>query len=220
MATNPAALLINASGEIFQIKTTSVSLGRAADNHVVFNSDRTSRYHALILFSEGVYIVRDLDSKNGVRVNGLPIQGQQPLYNGDELAFGDVRFTFKTPEAAEMETVTFEEPPLNPAGLGPSSRLQLDLPAMQVILDGEILHPPLSLLEWKLLVLLYQNRGKVCHRDTIVEELYHPLEPDDIPYNSAIETLVSRLRRRLGLHYPDQLPYIKAIRGVGYRLEF
>jgi DNA-binding response OmpR family regulator len=99
------------------------------------------------------------------------------------------------------------------------SPLALDLEAMQVRLNGRLLAPPLSPLEWKLLVLLYQHAGKVCMRDAIFEALYDAPDMTDIPLDTALETLVSRLRKRLNMVDSRRLPYIRAVRGAGYRLE-
>lgn len=212
--------LIGPGGEVYELSGPVTGLGRAADNQIVVNSNRLSRYHAQIVFSQGQYWLRDLGSKNGSRVNGQPVQGEQKLAAGDHIMLGDVQFTFEI-GLLETETASYF-PPENLArtpvrGLAPV--LQLDLAAMEVKLNGQVLAPPLSLLEWKLLVLLYQNQGKVCSRDLIIETVYQPLDPENTPYDSAIETLVSRVRKALKMADPNQKPYIRAIRGVGYKLE-
>ena len=45
-------------------------IGREADNDLVLESDSCSRYHAEILFGRGLYKVVDLNSTNGISVNG------------------------------------------------------------------------------------------------------------------------------------------------------
>jgi pSer/pThr/pTyr-binding forkhead associated (FHA) protein len=205
--------LVDESGKDYELDTATVSIGRSADNQIVLNSDSVSRHHALITFSGGYYILRDLGSKNGTRVNSQPLTGEHKLSNEDKIAFGDIKLTFKLGEEGETRTLS----KVSNVKAVVKSLLELDLEAMQVKLHGQVLDPPLTHLEWKLLVLLYQNHGKVCSRDLIIESLYQNSDPDI--FDSAIETLVSRLRKRLHMVYPTQLPYIRAVRGVGYKLD-
>jgi pSer/pThr/pTyr-binding forkhead associated (FHA) protein len=205
--------LVDESGKDYELDMATISIGRSTDNQIVFASDSVSRHHALITFSGGVYVLRDLGSKNGTRVNGQPLSGEHPLNNEDKVAFGDIKLTFKLGEEGETRTLTH----VSPVKALVKSYLELDFEAMQVKLHGQLLDPPLTLMEWKLLVLLYQNHGKVCSRDLIIETLYQNSDPDI--FDSAIETLVSRLRKRLQMPYLTQLPYIRAVRGVGYKLD-
>jgi DNA-binding winged helix-turn-helix (wHTH) protein len=220
MLENVPARLVSNTGEIFELKSPAVSLGRAADNQIVIPSSKSSRYHALITCVEGEYLIRDLKSKNGTRINGEAVTDEQLLQNGDRVGLADIHFVFELLAAnPNAETATFES--ITDPEIAPSKTpaLELDEAAMTVKLVGQILKPPLSLLEWKLLTLLFHNQGKVCSREVIITEVYQPANPENIPFDTAIETLVSRLRKRLQMSHPAQLPYIKTIRGVGYRLE-
>ena len=53
----------------------TVTIGRAPTNQIVIKDDRCSRYHAEIFMSQGDWVVRDLDSRNGSLVNDAPIRG-------------------------------------------------------------------------------------------------------------------------------------------------
>lgn len=213
------ARLISSTGEVYEVKQPALSLGRATDNQVVIASSKSSRYHALITFVEGQYIIRDLESKNGTRVNGHLIEAEQVLRHGDRVSLADAQFTFELVTPDDNTVTATHDPTTDPEIATKTPALAVDLAAMEVKLAGHPLNPPLSLLEWKLLVLLYQNRGKVCSRDLIIETVYQPADPQSIPFDTAIETLVSRLRKRLLMSDAGQLPYIKVIRGVGYRLD-
>ena len=60
------------------------------------NDGKVSRRHAEIgLYGPGAFIVRDLASTNGTRVNGRPVTDRQKLKNGDLIEVGDtgIRFT-------------------------------------------------------------------------------------------------------------------------------
>ena len=54
-----------------------------------------SRKHAEVRPSGGSWIVRDLGSTNGVKVNGRRIQGAQSLKRGDVIELGTSRATFE-----------------------------------------------------------------------------------------------------------------------------
>ena len=70
-------------------------LGRSRDCDVVLADDNVSRRHAEIRPSGGSWIVKDLGSTNGVKVNGRRIQGPQSLKSGDTIDLGTARVTFE-----------------------------------------------------------------------------------------------------------------------------
>ena len=70
-------------------------IGRSREADVVIDDPNVSRRHAEVRPSGGSWIVRDLGSTNGVKVNGRRIQGPQSLKPGDELVLGTARVTFE-----------------------------------------------------------------------------------------------------------------------------
>jgi hypothetical protein len=70
-------------------------LGRSRECDIVLNDPNVSRQHAEIRPSGGSWIVRDLGSTNGVKVNGRRIQGPQSLKRGDVVELGTSRVTFE-----------------------------------------------------------------------------------------------------------------------------
>ncbi|MCS6978068.1 MAG: sigma 54-interacting transcriptional regulator [Gemmatales bacterium] len=69
-------------------------LGRANTNDIVLNDDLCSRQHAEVASSDGKWILRDLGSLNGTRVNDELIQGPVELHPLDEIGLGRCRFWF------------------------------------------------------------------------------------------------------------------------------
>ena len=59
-----------------------------------------SRHHAEIHLRDGQWIVKDLGSRNGTFVKNAAgfsrVTGETPVQSGDEVAFGNARFEFKT----------------------------------------------------------------------------------------------------------------------------
>ena len=60
-------------------------IGRDPACDVVVRTDQTSFRHAIVVQSGGAYAVEDLESVNGVFVNGMRIRGRMPLKAGDRL---------------------------------------------------------------------------------------------------------------------------------------
>jgi pSer/pThr/pTyr-binding forkhead associated (FHA) protein len=206
--------LVGSTGENHEIKGSAVRLGRADDNQIILADAACSRYHALISFSGKGYIVKNL-SKNGTYLNGKRVEAELPLQSGDVLRLGGFQFTFEDPSPTRTELLSDKEATELSAGL------RVDFGAMMVqrAIERRVITIPLEGHQWKLFNLLYQRKGKVCTRDEIIQAVYHPESSSSIPYDSAIEALVSRLRRKLFIDEPKKLPYIKAVRGKGYRLE-
>jgi pSer/pThr/pTyr-binding forkhead associated (FHA) protein len=70
-------------------------LGRSRDADVVIDDPNVSRHHAEIRPSGGSWIVNDLGSTNGIKVNGRRVDGPQSLKRGDVIEIGTSRVTFE-----------------------------------------------------------------------------------------------------------------------------
>jgi serine protease Do len=109
--------------------THELIIGRAPPANVVFDGcrdDTVSRRHARIRIMRGErlrFTVTDLDSTNGVRLNGRPVRGEQDLAPGDvvELSPGGPAFSL----SVESEPVGLDRPPQSE---GPSGRAVHTLP--------------------------------------------------------------------------------------------
>lgn len=64
--------------------------GRAADNTIRIDDPTVSQHHARIAFQSGQWILEDLGSRNGTRVNGIAVEGPLVITYGDDLQFGEV----------------------------------------------------------------------------------------------------------------------------------
>src|SRR5579884_330162 len=69
-------------------------LGRSADNEMVLGDPNVSRHHAVIEPGPSGPLLRDLESRNGTRLNGERIADAAPLLPGAEIAIGPFRLTF------------------------------------------------------------------------------------------------------------------------------
>jgi pSer/pThr/pTyr-binding forkhead associated (FHA) protein len=66
-------------------------IGRAPGCEIQIESSSVSRHHALVHVSSRDVIIEDLNSTNGVLVNGRKVT-RQPLNDGDLLTIGDAQF--------------------------------------------------------------------------------------------------------------------------------
>ncbi|MDB4756780.1 SpoIIE family protein phosphatase [Mariniblastus sp.] len=89
-------------GMEFEIVSDTTLLGRHPSCEVIVQDNAVSRRHASIDNKSGVYIIRDLESRNGTQVNNLDVMESQELCHGDIVQVCDTIFTFNLyQEAAE-----------------------------------------------------------------------------------------------------------------------
>ncbi len=80
-------------GVIFQLTQSEVTIGREPDNQFCISDQAISRRHCLLTLADDQVTITDLDSRNGVFVNELPIK-QRRLEHGDVIRLGDHHLLF------------------------------------------------------------------------------------------------------------------------------
>ncbi len=71
-----------------------ILIGRSRDADLTLDDPNVSRRHAELRREGGAWIVADLGSTNGVKVNGHRVH-EQPLAPGDEITLGLERLQFQ-----------------------------------------------------------------------------------------------------------------------------
>src|SRR5207244_11121949 len=67
-------LTTEAQGKVaYEFAERSITIGRAPDNMIVIDDPSVSNRHAHLALSGETYRLKDLDSTNGTKVNGVPI---------------------------------------------------------------------------------------------------------------------------------------------------
>jgi chromosome segregation ATPase len=89
------AELIRLDGEnpISHVLARRTRIGRAAGSELQIDSSSVSRHHALLLVGPRETVIEDLNSTNGVLVNGRKVT-RQVLSDGDSLTFGETKFRY------------------------------------------------------------------------------------------------------------------------------
>lgn len=97
-------------------------LGRQPNCDLVLPFPGVSREHAMIERSGIEFVIRDLGSSFGTRVNGIPIAGLKTLSNGDEIEIGDsVTLDVEISADASPPEVSKPEPALATAAATPGN---------------------------------------------------------------------------------------------------
>lgn len=84
-------------GQVYLNLATPVTIGREDENTIRLNDERVSRFHAKVQEDGGRFILTDLDSTNGTRVNGHPVQ-MRILQYGDQVGLGRSLLVFGSTE--------------------------------------------------------------------------------------------------------------------------
>jgi DNA-binding response OmpR family regulator len=87
----------------------------------------------------------------------------------------------------------------------------LDIPAAKLF-DAAGVEVPLTAMEFNLLRLFAENRGRVLNRDQILEGA-HDRAWD--PFDRSIDIRISRIRRKIEVN-PEKPEAIRTVRGIGY----
>lgn len=218
MASPETAMLImqagsNEAGRRWPLQRGRTVIGRDIDCDIVLPDRLVSRHHAHVVWEtldgrEG-YVVEDLHSKNGTFVNGQEMTARRMLEDGDEIQIA-LRFKLAFVDAGETAPLTFELPT-------DVQRLRLDEDTRQVIVKDQIVDPPLSPAQFRLLALLMASQGNVVGREEVVRQVW-PEALEEGVSEQAIDALVRRLRERLNEIDPSH-QYIVTVRGHGTRLD-
>lgn len=89
------------------LNTGGTTIGRADDNMVVVDDQSVSGHHAVILHTQDGVVLRDLNSTNGTKVNGMPVT-ESVLTSGDHICFGSVEGRFALEKALPNESTPQE----------------------------------------------------------------------------------------------------------------
>lgn len=87
------ALLGPLRGRSFELKGKNNIIGRLTANAICIPDQAVSRRHCAVKVVRERVILQDLDSRNGTRVNGIPVMKRE-LEDGDLIELGDSQFLF------------------------------------------------------------------------------------------------------------------------------
>ncbi len=86
----------------------AVTIGRLAGNTIQLTEQNVSRHHARLSLESGSWMINDLGSYNGIKINNQVIQGRMRLSPGDLVQIGDYHLTLF--DDVERKTLNIERP--------------------------------------------------------------------------------------------------------------
>lgn len=94
-AVHPTLVAVTSdiAGKEYPLTSKTMILGRTGENDIVIEHHSISRNHAKIVIDDGAVKMVDLQSKNGIRVNG-ELWEESVLKSGDVVELGKVQFRF------------------------------------------------------------------------------------------------------------------------------
>jgi pSer/pThr/pTyr-binding forkhead associated (FHA) protein len=114
--------LIRGSAPFIVLQRPVLLIGRHPECDVRINSPKISRRHCCLAMAYDRVLIRDLGSRNGIRVNGRSVD-ESRLYDGDELAIGPIIFRLETinetPETIGAPSARPVASPPRPPGRSP-----------------------------------------------------------------------------------------------------
>lgn len=81
-------------GERFEL-FGSLSIGRSAEADLPIEDRYASGIHVRVFEQGGRFYVEDMQSTNGTRLNGEPVDGEAELQYGDRIGIGDTELMFE-----------------------------------------------------------------------------------------------------------------------------
>lgn len=183
-------------------------VGRDATCDIIIPDRQVSRLHArFVPVKEGV-LLEDVGSKNGTYCNGVAVDRPVLLQDGDVIQIALAQeFLFLAMDATTpLPDVAVER-----------GRLMIEERARRVWVNHTLLEPPLSALQFRALLFLYQHAGEVVPRQDLIVAVWGSEEAAGVS-DQALDALLRRLRERLAEADPTH-EYIVTVRGHGIRLD-
>lgn len=202
------------NGQRWLIKS-DVIVGRDDSCNVVIQNRQVSRYHARFVYLPQGVQLEDLGSKNGTHINGREVVEPVMLQDGDviQIAYAQ-QFIYLSSDS----TLPLELPANKPGEISPINRLlRLDKRSRRVWIGDEELLPPLSVSQYQLLELLYDNPERIVTRSELVQVVWGQEDAMGIS-EQALDALIRRLRDRLAALNPKHA-FLVTVRGHGLRLD-
>jgi predicted component of type VI protein secretion system len=116
-----------------------VTIGREPGNTIQLTEQNVSRQHARLTQGSDGWVIEDLDSYNGVKVNGVLVEGSVTLNEGDVVQIGDYHLALSN--NVEQTTLNIERP--GQAANEPNRVMpSVDLPRISASEAAAIATPP------------------------------------------------------------------------------
>jgi hypothetical protein len=121
-----AFLIVDGRGH-FALDRPLVNIGRRLDNQLILDNPHVSRTHAQLRIRDGRFVLFDLGSTSGTKVNGKSIK-QHVLRQGDVISIAEIRLVYGEDPSGPPDSTEAYTPPFPPKPAGDQkTRSELDL---------------------------------------------------------------------------------------------
>ncbi|MBN1148075.1 MAG: FHA domain-containing protein [Anaerolineales bacterium] len=203
-------------------------IGREPGCDIVVPDRQVSRHHARLQLTPDGLLLEDLSSKNGTHHNGQAIRESVLLQDGDiiQIALAQKFIYLSSDSTVPLEDTYLQDLQSTQTPTEAAGRLRLDKRSRRVWIniqsnenayqEIEIL-PPLSVSQFHLLEILYDNQGRVIPRQDAAIAVWGKEQAFEVS-EQALDALVRRLRDRIAT-VDRTHDYVVTVRGHGLRLE-
>lgn len=207
-------------GDIIPLTSKMIILGRKGkqwDPDISFDNVFVSRKHAALLYKNGRFFIKDLNSKHGTFVNQerLAPNGERPLQNADSVALAGDLIVLSFSILSMDETMDITPLMKQMAVVEAPGGVKLD-PFKQELVFGEDVYA-FSEKEYKCMEMLIHHKGQFVSKEQLKLEVWpeRSYSIGEIPDVSAEElnALIYRVRKKT-----RHILSIESIRGKGYIL--
>ncbi len=177
-----------------QIDYTPFTVGRTTNLQLTINCDCVSKEHAEFIQRDRKLFLRDLESTNGTYVNGVRIDAETPIKEGDVIQFGTAVFRVGREESKSGSLTTQQS----------DSDRSLAIMQFDRLLREESVTPlyqPIVEMDDKRGTLGYELLGR-----SDLFGLQMPAQMFEIASQLDLSTDLSRMLRRRGLQVAKPLP--------------
>lgn len=130
-------LLVIADGSVQEVEVgQELTIGRAYTNLLRLEGEEVSRVHAILYKRDQDYLIRDLDSKNGVYLNGQRVTSSI-VVPGDEIQIGNYILLFDPPEDFDLTAFLKQRSLEPPDEKKQKSEVKIAAPARAKVHDEE-----------------------------------------------------------------------------------
>lgn len=109
----PGAFFMIEGSQHFPLDRTLINIGRRLDNHLVLEDPHISRRHAQLRVRRGRFVLYDLNSTAGTRINGKAIQ-EGVLQPGDVVTLATVQLIYNEDTEGPPDVTPPYKPPFKP----------------------------------------------------------------------------------------------------------
>lgn len=197
--------MYRSTGQHWSLESPLTTIGREQDNDIAIPDRWISRHHAQIRCAGSNCILVDLDSKNGLFVNGHRVTTSTPLKNDDRI------------QLSPRYQLCFVDAESTAPLIQGQGDVLMDQNSCRVWVRGQELDPPLSSAQFALLQFLIGTPGRVHSREVLRTIAWPDDDPSGIS-DEAVNSLIRRLRDRLTEIDPLHR-YIYAVRGHGFKFQ-